>query len=257
MSTQSLMTSLLASHSTQDTHSSHNSAHSTLSTVPACTPLAILAELQQTDDFQSIVLGKKSDDTSLYYSGVDWLRLPSMKPHDEGICERDAVFWSYGRRIQSSKDNSTWWLCRLCYQRKVPEFIRHIYPINAGSSNPPKHLQKIHKIAATAKKRKLDQAMSSYVSISEYTTSSQSISNYYNEFRPSRFKSLLLSWRVADDHAFRSVESLHLQKLLQYLNPAVDQRGCLPYHSTVKQWALTTYNSCTSVVTEHLCLDGL
>jgi hypothetical protein len=71
-------------------------------------------------------------------------------------------------------------------------------------------------------------------------------------FNPAEFKALLLEYVVAENQAYTTIESTRLQAILKYLNPAVDQRGCLPVHKTIHNWIEVAFEANVGLIQEFL-----
>jgi hypothetical protein len=87
------------------------------------------------------------------------------------------------------------------------------------------------------RKRLFDAVDGSLASTPSKTPSTPSygaaIDTYMIPFDPAEFKALLLDHVVAENQAYTTIESTRRQAILKYLNPAVDQRGCLPVYKTI------------------------
>jgi hypothetical protein len=83
-------------------------------------------------------------------------------------------------------------------------------------------------------------------------SSTQDIERYGTVFNEAAWKARILAWLVHDNRAFRTLESSYLQDCFKYLNPAVEARGCLPSHVTVRNWIALVYDSHLDLVKEKL-----
>jgi hypothetical protein len=55
---------------------------------------------------------------------------------------------------------------------------------------------------------------------------------------------------VPKNHAFPTLGSLRLHKILTYLKPPYKNRGCLPTHKTIAPSIEVTYDADTSLIKE-------
>jgi hypothetical protein len=182
------------------------------------------------------------------------MRIPLFGPALDGIGDtRQSDVWKHGWRVIHKQDQKLYWLCKVCHLKK--SHSQHAYQISHGLTGPRRHLARPPHSTNLLNKRRIDAIISSSNS-RESTPSTTSLRSglhaYYNEFHPHEFKALLLEWIVQDNTAFQALESPRLQRILTYLNPAVDRRGCLPVHKTVKRWITAVYDSHIGVVTEAL-----
>jgi hypothetical protein len=97
-------------------------------------------------------------------------------------------------------------------------------------------------VAVTDKRRKLDQYLKGY----DATTALENLA--LAGFNLLEFRALLLQWVIADNVAFRKVESPHLRRLISYANP----RTQMPSHTSISRWVAKAYEQQLGVVTETL-----
>jgi hypothetical protein len=90
------------------------------------------------------------------------------------------------------------------------------------------------------KKRKLDQYLKGYDAATAVENSALA------GFNLLEFRALLLQWVIADNIAFRKVESPHLRRLINYANP----RTQMPSHISVSRWVAKAYDQQLGIVTE-------
>jgi hypothetical protein len=80
------------------------------------------------------------------------------------------------------------------------------------------------------------------------------IEHYGSEFNEADWKGAVTALVVHENLAFRLLESSYMQHYLTMLNPAVESRGCLPYHGTLRRWISQVYHIHVGVITEQLRL---
>jgi hypothetical protein len=80
------------------------------------------------------------------------------------------------------------------------------------------------------------------------------IERYGTVFNEADWKGAVTALVVHENLAFRLLESPYMQHCLTMLNPAVESRGCLPYHGTLRRWISQVYHSHVGVITEQLRL---
>lgn len=250
--------SLTPQHSTQSVDNNHYPASAT----PATSVIGVSTEYQQTSDFPSNTsqLDTEPQDDASYYDGISWLRIPGYGPCPDGLVDHNGSFiWKYGWRIYHLKLHSIHWLCRECHQKRRVE--THVYNVTFGRSAPKRHLSRaphcLDKDGPIQKKRRIEEMLSTASNASSVSDTSDKlgysgISSYFNSFQPSTFKNLVLAWVIEDDHAFRVLESEALQRMFVYLNPAVERRGCMPCHGTVRNWINSAFDSHLGIVTDLL-----
>jgi hypothetical protein len=78
------------------------------------------------------------------------------------------------------------------------------------------------------------------------------IKRYGTVFNEADWKGAVTALIVHENLAFRLLESSYMQHCLTMLNPAVESRGCLPYHSTLRNWISQVYYSHVRIITEQL-----
>ncbi|KJZ69141.1 hypothetical protein HIM_11471 [Hirsutella minnesotensis 3608] len=71
-------------------------------------------------------------------------------------------------------------------------------------------------------------------------------------FDPVRFQQLLVRWVTCDNIPFHKLESPYFRDLMAYANSAVIESGCIPTHSTVREWIVRSFERQKGVVTELL-----
>jgi hypothetical protein len=91
-------------------------------------------------------------------------------------------------------------------------------------------------------KRKLDQYLEGYDAATAVENSALA------GFNLLEFRALLLQWVIADNIAFRKMESPHLRRLVSYAN----LRTQMPSHTSISRWVAKAYEQQLGAVTETL-----
>jgi hypothetical protein len=230
-----------------------------LSSTQATSDLVVPTNIQDPFDFRSTRNEPQKDQPQIpiYYSELNWNRIaPGFGPCPDGKGSSTSWVWNHGWRVQELGKSKTYcFLCRICFQKKGP-----LYPpqrcIN-GTGGIASHLLSAHglnKTGASQKRSILDVISSSGASSSRPPVPSfnDAISEYFIQFNPSEFKALLLDYVVSENHAFSTLESPRLHKILTYLNPACKKRGCLPTHTTIASWIEVAYDANVGLIKELL-----
>jgi hypothetical protein len=236
----------------------NNTLSDILSSVPNTSEFNVPTELQRTDDFRSTAPESREEEelANTYYSHVDWTRLPLLEGVRNGKGASKSYVWNYGWRMQKKGiiPLKYHWVCTSCHKQRSHR--PHNYNVTKGTDAAINHLldhHHINKDGSTLKRTRsiADQVSSQPPSI---TTSSygQDITNYGTIFNEAEWKGAITALVVHENLAFRLLESPYMQNCLTMLNPAVDSRGCLPYHSTLRRWISQVYNSHVGVITEQL-----
>jgi hypothetical protein len=214
-----------------------------LSSTQATSDIVVPTNIQDPFDFRSTRNEPQKDQPQIpiYYSELNWNRIaPGFGPCPDGKGSSTSWVWNHGWRVQELGKSKTYcFLCRICFQKKGP-----LYPpqrcVN-GTGGIASHLLSAHGLNKTGTSQKrsiLDVISSSRASSSRPPVPSfnDAINDYFIQFNPSEFKALLLDYVVSENHAFSTLESPRLHKILTYLNPACKKRGCLPTHTTIASW---------------------
>jgi hypothetical protein len=235
-----------------------NTLSDILSSAPNTSEFNVPTELQRIDDFRSTApeTQEEEEPTVTYYTHVDWSRLPLLEGVRNGKGASKSHIWNYGWRMQKKgiKPLKYHWVCTSCHKQRSHR--PHNYNVTNGTDAAITHLLEQHQInkdGTTLKRTRsiADQVSSQAPSI---TTSSHGhdIASYGHIFNEADWKGAITALVVHENLAFRLLESPYMQNCLTMLNPAVDSRGCLPYHSTLRRWISQVYNSHLGVITEQL-----
>ena len=230
-----------------------------LSSTQATSDLVVPTNIQDPIDFRSTRNEPQKDQPQIpiYYPGLDWDRIASgFGPCPDGKGSSTSWVWNHGWRVQElGKPRTYHFLCKVCFHKKGP---RH-QPQRCvnGTGGVTEHLKRAHNLDKTSLSQKrsiLDVLSSSGASSSRPPIPSfnDAINDYFIQFNPSEFKALLLDYVVSENHAFTTLESPRLQKILTYLNPACEKRGCLPTHATIASWIEVAYDANVGLIRELL-----
>jgi hypothetical protein len=130
------------------------------------------------------------------------------------------------------------WVCTSCHKQRSHR--PHNYNVTKGTDAAINRLLDHHHINKDGSTLKRTCSIADQVSSQppSITTSSygQDITNYGTTFNEVEWKGAITALVVHQNLAFRLPESPYMQNCLTMLNPAVDSRGCLPYHSTLRRW---------------------
>lgn len=190
---------------------------------------------------------RRSLSTLPSYEGLDWQRVQGYGvPTDDR--KTTSYIFKHGWRLESMKDGSYYWLCKLCYKSKRRGGL---YNVSKATSTAGEHLKAIHfigpdgEIQQSSKKRKL---------MDLYVNGVDAVSQLKNEracqFEYNEFQALFYSWFVSSNLSFRTVDSKSFRTLLEYLNPR-----CLRYipsSTTVSRTLVTLHDKQLGLLTEQL-----
>ena len=234
--------SFLAPHSTH-TFSSDPSSEGAIST-----------EQRTIDDFESTEQ-RPAQPSSIDlpgYEGLVWRNVTRQRfriPENDRP-RLDSWVWKqkHGWRVWDSVGEE-YWLCKICHCRRSPN--KHWFKSFKSTTRAGDHMKAEHRISAEGdipqspeshKKRKLDQYLKGYDAATAVENSALA------GFDLLEFRALLLQWVIADNIAFRKVESPHLRRLMSYANP----RTQMPSHTSISRWVAKAYEQQLGVVTETL-----
>ncbi|THX67806.1 hypothetical protein D6D08_06550 [Aureobasidium pullulans] len=173
-------------------------------------------------------------------------------PNGKGASK--SPIWKYGWRVQKTATVPTkfFWVCTNCHKSRAHR--TYIYNITNGTDSAANHLSAVHDIGKDGP-RKRPRSIAEQVSSQPASSShGQDIERYGTVFNEAAWKGAVTALIVHENLAFRLLESPYMQNCLTMLNPAVDSRGCLPWHGTMRRWISQVYNSHLGVVTETLHL---
>ncbi|THY01336.1 hypothetical protein D6D01_10368 [Aureobasidium pullulans] len=224
--------------------------------------IRVPTELQRTDDFRSIAPNPPEQDQAdiTYYSSVDWSALPHLEGTNNGKGASKSYIWKYGWRMQKKQamPRKYFWVCTSCHKQRSHRTYN--YNITNGTDSAISHLLEVHDIDREGPRLKRTRSIADQVSSqpasSRVSNSSygQDIDRYGTVFNEAAWKGAITALIVHDNLAFRLLESPYMQQCLTMLNPAVESRGCLPSHSTLRRWISQVYNSHVGIITEQLRL---
>jgi hypothetical protein len=232
-----------------------------LSSAPNTSKFIVPTEHQRADDFRSTApepVHQEEEASSGYYQGVTWSRIPSLRGVPTGKGASKSYVYRYGWRML--KPNTSliqyFWVCASCHKQR--NHGKHSYNITNGTDSATTHLLSIHNIDKDGP-RKRSRSVADQVSCQPPSRISSSlmgydIEHYGSEFNEADWKGAVTALVVHENLAFRLLESSYMQHYLTMLNPAVESRGCLPYHGTLRRWISQVYHIHVGVITEQLRL---
>jgi hypothetical protein len=226
----------MATRSTLNSFAMDFDSASQISSMLASSQINIPTELQHTNDFASNTGNRPiTQPVKLtYYNEINFNHVaPGYTPCVDGKGQVNSWIWAHGWRLQQQdtvKPVYYWliWLCKICYKQR--KHLAKLIKCSSGTTRVHNHLQGLHSINKHGKqvrKRLFDAKTPSTPSYGA------AIDTYMIPFDPAEFKALLLDHVVAENQAYTTIESTRRQAILKYLNPAVDQRGCLPVYKTI------------------------
>jgi hypothetical protein len=232
----------------------------TLSSAPQTSVLNVPTQYQRSTDFRSTApeVDREEEEATGYYKDVDWSRIPTLERVPNGKGASSSPVWKYGWRMQVRGETPPkyHWVCTRCHKQRSHR--KHAYNVTNGTDSAITHLLNVHDIDKDGPRLKRTRSIADQVS-SQPTSSrvsnssyGQDITHYGTVFNEAAWKGAVTALIVHENLAFRLLESPYMQDCLKMLNPAVDSRGCLPYHSTLRKWISQVYQSHVGVVTEHL-----
>jgi hypothetical protein len=233
-----------------------------LSSAPGTSKIHIPTECQRTDDFRSTApeLVRQEEDVSAgYYKGVTWSSIPHLQGVPSGKGASKSFVYRYGWRMlrPDTSPIQYFWVCTSCHKQR--NHRKHDYNITNGTDSAITHLLSHHNIdkdGPRKRPRSIADQVSGQPSSSRLSSSSigYDIGQYGTVFDEASWKGAVTALIVNENLAFRLLESPYMQNCLTMLNPAVESRGCLPYHGTLRRWISQVYYSHVGIVTEQLRL---
>lgn len=190
------------------------------------------------------------------FEGVDWTRLKGYKVAVDNYDYKSWV-WVHGWRLWHEKENSYWWLCKSCHQKKQTtkrlgevKFCTSKATTGALNHMITKHnrdrngqLRPAQDLSSKRKRLGLDAYDGN-----GYDRETERDNELAVAFNQCTFQAHLYRWIVADNIAFRKMQSPHLAALVEYLNP----RCRLPHPTTVSRTIGFLYDKALGTVTEVL-----
>lgn len=183
------------------------------------------------------------------YEGLVWRNVTTQRfriPENDRP-RLDSWVWKqkHGWRVCGEE----YWLCKICHCRRSSN--KHWFKSFKSTTRAGDHMEAEHRISAEGdipqspehhKKRKLDQYLKGYDAATAVENSALA------GFNLLEFRALLLQWIIADNIAFRKVESPYLRRLISYANP----RTQMPSHTSISRWVAKAYEQQLGVATETL-----
>src|SRR5579871_5529360 len=172
------------------------------------------------------------------YDGLDWKSIPGFQMARHSKLDKRSFVWKHGWEVEETSTGVKFWLCKQCHkENKIKKYN------SSTTQNAIAHLKKDHQIKNEKLSTKTPRLLSG---LRNQTPEEQQFINHaIDSLDPQRFKVALMRWVVHDNIPFRKVESKHFREMMTLANDCLDEAGCLPGRSTIRNMIVKEFDRFT------------